>query len=261
MHTSLLFKTVLIFSLEIFLIYAAIYAYIIGCRRAARTNTSFFGLIFEEIHNAKGQLDLVPIDNEEGSENWKRISELYGGCFFFFVCVIGALAIADSQGAPLVVGITLMTCVGLTLAPVLGLFLIEMDESYGLKVFSLALFSTYACFCIGIFSGIDFNFLGPFIGIALLILIIYNFTAFVVTGLFLGPTGVFSRTTRKNMSLFGIATFLAIMVYESNLITKLAKQGENNDWRSAFEFALELYLAFINLVFQMLQYLGASGGG
>jgi len=31
MHTSLLFKTVLIFSLEIFLIYAAIYAYIIGC--------------------------------------------------------------------------------------------------------------------------------------------------------------------------------------------------------------------------------------
>jgi FtsH-binding integral membrane protein len=82
-----------------------------------------------------------------------------------------------------------------------------------------------------------------------------------VTGLFLGPTGVFSRTTRKIMSLFGMTTFLAIMVYESNLITKLAKQGENNDWRSAFEFAHELYLAFINLVFQMLQYLGASGGG
>ena len=136
-----------------------------------------------------------------------------------------------------------------------------MDESYGLKVFSLALFSTYACFCIGIFSGIDFHFLGPFIGIALLILIIYNFTAFVVTGLFLGPTGVFSRTTRKNMSLFGIATFLAIMVYESNLITKLAKQGENNDWRSAFEFALELYLAFLNLIFQLLQYVDATGGG
>jgi FtsH-binding integral membrane protein len=47
------------------------------------------------------------------------------------------------------------------------------------------------------------------------------------------------------------------MVYQSNLITKLAKQGENNDWRSAFEFALELYLAFINLVWQLLQNLGA----
>ena len=90
MHTSLLFKTVLIFSLEIFLIYAAIYAYIIGCRRASRTNTPFFGLIFEETHNAKGQLDLMPIDNEEGSENWKRISELYGGCFFFFVVYLRA---------------------------------------------------------------------------------------------------------------------------------------------------------------------------
>ena len=63
------------------------------------------------------------------------------------------------------------------------------------------------------------------------------------------------------MSLFGMATFLVIMVYQSNLITKLAKQGENNDWRSAFEFAfefaLELYLAFINLVWQLLQNLGA----
>tara|TARA_B100000745_G_scaffold138843_1_gene90697 strand:- start:207 stop:407 length:201 start_codon:yes stop_codon:yes gene_type:complete len=62
------------------------------------------------------------------------------------------------------------------------------------------------------------------------------------------------------MSLFGMATFLALMVYQSNLITKLAKQGENNDWRSAFEFAHELYLAFINLVWQLLQNLGASGG-
>ena len=62
------------------------------------------------------------------------------------------------------------------------------------------------------------------------------------------------------MSLFGMATFLALMVYQSNLITKLAKQGENNDWRSAFEFALELYLAFINLVWQLLQNLGAASG-
>ena len=67
----------------------------------------------------------------------------------------------------------------------------------------------------------------------------------------------YSGTTKKNMSLFGMATFLALMVYQSNLITKLAKQGENNDWRSAFEFALELYLAFINLVWQLLQNLGA----
>ena len=33
MQTGLLFKTYLIFSLEIFLIYAAVYAYIIGCIR------------------------------------------------------------------------------------------------------------------------------------------------------------------------------------------------------------------------------------
>ncbi len=260
MQTGLLFKTYLIFSLEIFLIYAAVYAYIIGCRRAAKTNTPFFGLIFEETHNAKGQLDLMPIDNEEGSENYKKISELYGGCFFLFVCVLSALAIADSQGAPLFVGIALMTCSGLTLAPILGLCLIEIDENYGLKMFSLILFSSYACFCIGIFSGIDFNFLAPFIGIALLILVFYNLTALVVTGMFAGPMAFYSGTTKKNMSLFGMATFLALMVYQSNLITKLAKQGENNDWRSAFEFAHELYLTFINLVWQLMQNLGASGG-
>ena len=83
MHTSLLFKTVLIFSLEIFLIYAAIYAYIIGCRRAARTNTSFFGLIFEETHNAKGQLDLVPIDNEEAVKTGKEYQNFMAGAFSF----------------------------------------------------------------------------------------------------------------------------------------------------------------------------------
>ena len=174
-----------------------------------------------------------------------------------FVCVLSALVIADSQGAPLLVGIALMTCSGLTLAPILGLSLIEIDENYGLKMFSLILFSSYACFCIGVFSGIDFNFLTLFIGIALVILVFYNLTALVVTGMFAGPTGVFSRTTKKIMSLFGMATFLALMVYQSNLITKLAKQGEINDWRSAFEFALELYLAFINLVWQLLQNLGA----
>jgi len=34
MHTSLLFKTGLILSIEIFLIYAAVYTYIIGCIRS-----------------------------------------------------------------------------------------------------------------------------------------------------------------------------------------------------------------------------------
>ena len=141
----------------------------------------------------------MPIDNEEGSENYKKISELYGGCFFLFVSVLSALVIADSQGAPLFVGIALMTCSGLTLAPILGLSLIEIDENYGLKMFSLILFSSYACFCIGVFSGIDFDFLTLFLGIALLILVFYNLTALVVTGMFAGPTGVFSRTTKNHV--------------------------------------------------------------
>ena len=167
----------------------------------------------------------MPIDNEEGSENYYQ----NGGLFLVCMRVVRS-SIADSQGAPL---IALMTCSGLTLAPILGLCLIEIDENYGLKMFSLILFSSYACFCIGIFSGIDFNFLAPFIGIALLILVFYNLTA--LTGMFAGPMAVFSRTTKKIMSLFGMATFWQLMVYQSNLITKLAKQGENNDWRSAFE--------------------------
>ncbi|GIT34819.1 MAG: hypothetical protein Ct9H300mP4_11380 [Gammaproteobacteria bacterium] len=41
MQTSLLFKTYLIFSLEIFLIYAAVYAYIIGAEALPKPTHPF----------------------------------------------------------------------------------------------------------------------------------------------------------------------------------------------------------------------------
>ncbi|GIT34817.1 MAG: hypothetical protein Ct9H300mP4_11360 [Gammaproteobacteria bacterium] len=66
----------------------------------------------------------------------------------------------------------------------------------------------------------------------------------------------YSGTTKKNMSLFGMAPFLALMVYQSNLITKLAKQGENKTGEAPLSLPMSFFWAFINLVWQLLQNLG-----
>ena len=61
-----------------------------------------------------------------------------------------------------------MTTTSLTLGPVLGMIMLNMDENDGLRALQLTVLITFAAGVVGMYSGLDFSGLGIYLGFALL---------------------------------------------------------------------------------------------
>ena len=91
----------------------------------------------------------------------------------------------------------------------------------------------------------DFSFLGTFLFIALLALI-------VVEGL---NAFVFKSERRRIMySYFGVVIFSLYLIYDFNYLEKAIAAGDNS-WGTAIKIAVNLYLDIINLFLDLLQIL------
>ena len=94
----------------------------------------------------------------------------------------------------------------------------------------------------------DFSFLGTFLFIALLALI-------VVEGL---NAFVFKSERRRIMySYFGVVIFSLYLIYDFNYLEKAIAAGDNS-WGTAIKIAVNLYLDIINLFLDLLEILADS---
>ena len=107
-------------------------------------------------------------------------------------------------------------------------------------VFQAMLGTTLAVFCtctLVFLSDIDFSFLGMFLFIALLLLII------------VGLLNVFIFKSSKVSLIkayFGVLIFTGYLIFDFNRLESLMAQGETS-WSAAIEIAVKLYLDIINL--------------
>ena len=122
------------------------------------------------------------------------------------------------------------------------------------KIYNLALASILIVYIVIIAGAIvayvptDFSFLGIFLWIALLALIVVEFlNAFIFK----------SQRRRIIYSYCGIVVFSLYLIYDFNYLEKAIAAGDNS-WGTAVRIAVNLYLDIINLFLDLLQILAES---
>ena len=124
----------------------------------------------------------------------------------------------------------------------------KYNQEWQNVVFQAMAGTTLAVIIAGIivaFIPTDFSFLGTFLFIALLALI-------VVEGL---NAFVFKSERRRIMySYFGVVIFSLYLIYDFNYLEKAIAAGDNS-WGTAIKIAVNLYLDIINLFLDLLEIL------
>jgi len=122
------------------------------------------------------------------------------------------------------------------------------DKKWQDIVFQAMLGTTFAVFATAALvsvSSIDFSFLGMFLFIALLLLIVVQFLNMF-----------FFKSSQLSLikAYFGVLIFTLYLIYDFNRLESLIAQGETS-WSAAIDIAVNLYLDIINLFLELLQIL------
>lgn len=125
----------------------------------------------------------------------------------------------------------------------LGIILINIDENLAVKVALLTAFATCIAGSIGLYSSIDFSFLGVFLFFALLALL-----GIQIVRIFVSIQG----TSRKLIALFGIVIFIGYLLYDFNNLKKAKSLEYLNNWPTALDTSVSIYLDIINLFLYIL---------
>ena len=118
-----------------------------------------------------------------------------------------------------------LTVASLSFGPLLGVIMIQMDENDGLRILKLTVTITFLTALIGIYSGIDFSWLGFVLIIPLSLLVTWNF---------LNVFYNFSGWAKRLGGVFGSLIFILYLLYDFNRLGRAAENGVN-DWNTAFE--------------------------
>ncbi|MBP3846547.1 Bax inhibitor-1 family protein [bacterium] len=128
----------------------------------------------------------------------------------------------------------------------IGIVLLEIDENIGIKVTAITAITTLLASLVGMYSGIDFSFLGKFLFFALLGLIVVY-----IIRLFVSIRGFH----RKVIAAIGILIFIGYLLYDFNNLDKAKNIAKLNNWNTALDFSVNIYLDIINVFLQILDLL------
>ena len=128
----------------------------------------------------------------------------------------------------------------------IGIVLLEIDENIGIKVTAITAITTLLASLVGMYSGIDFSFLGKFLFFALLGLI-----AVSIIRLFVSIKGFH----RKVIATVGILIFIGYLLYDFSNLDKAKNIAKLNNWNTALDYSVDIYLDIINLFLQILDLL------
>ncbi len=117
------------------------------------------------------------------------------------------------------------------------------------KALGITALTTLVTGLIATYSGLDFAWMGKFLFIGLIGLIIVG-----IIGLFVRIKG----TLGKIYASFGVLIFTGYLLFDFNNLAKLKQVAEANNWETALDFAISIYLDIINLFLYLLQLLSSS---
>jgi len=293
METSLFFKTFVVFGSQLSLVFGFCYLFIYSIRKSTLEGRPFFGANFAIKYNAKGELDLFSPEQELYDE-WRRKVDaelesfrlkVHDGtpykdenrkaykdkkrkvelliakkekeisnplntmmrtlCFVWIFFLFGTTFISFTDYS---IGIKMisLTIASLSFGPLLGVIMIQMDENDGLRILKLTVVITFLAALIGMYSGLDFSWLGFVLIIPLFLLVTWNFLNIFYN---------FSGWLKRSMGVFGSAIFTLYLVFDFNRLERAAENGVN-DWNTAFQIGLSIYLDVINLLLELLEVFG-----
>ena len=231
METSLIFKTFLILGFQLSLVFGICLWVIKMSRKASFANSKFMGVTFNKGTNSRGELDLQPDDTSPGLQA------------LTWACIASMFAMVFTSGVSLTWGFVTMTTTSLTLGPVLGMIMLNMDENDGLRALQLTILITFGAGVIGLYSGLDFSGLGIYLFFALIGLILLRLVMLFTK---------FASGQRRLIAIGGAILFTLFLLYDFNRLAILSDQGVN-DWETALRIAVSLYLDIINLLLEILE--------
>ena len=286
METTLLFKTMVILSGQIGIVFGIAYFLIKRAKYAYENNTKLFGYSFRAAMNMNKELDLVPFiespsnypvdmtktikknyveyvdtkkahDKEHALEllrngyTYEKKDNLFAIMIFWCITLFGTLYLASSE-LSLSAGLSLFTIQSVAFGILLGFIMLIMDENDGIKALKIVMLVTLLTGYIGYSDFYSFSEnigLQYFLLFSLLGLIILSFIRTVVS---------FSRKTTRWQAIFGAVIFSIYLLVDFNLIKKREGIIGMNNWQSAFEMAFTLYLDIMNLLLEILEAMGNS---
>ena len=240
--TSLLFKTSVILGIELGIVFLGCLFCLSRARRAYENDKSFLGIRFTSVQNANNEIDLQPIHHEEGQTASGALSWL------MYVWMISMFAMVFTAHFSLSIGLITMTISSICFAPLLAMIMLEMDENDGLRAMKLTVLITFATGVVGMYSGLDFSFMRGFLFFALLGLLALRLVMLFTD---------FANEKKRLVAIGGSILFVLFLLYDFNRLADLQGRGYN-DWYTALDVAINLYLDVINLLLEILEILGSS---
>ena len=283
-ETPLIFKTVVILSIQLGLVLITCFYYLKKARIAYENGTTLLGYKFRGSVNMKRKLDLIPytepkknfpkpmekyIDNNTTlhkiAKNQDEVIELLkegykhaywgdgsiGLLFFGWAGLLFATTfIVQFAGINIWLQLIFFSLASLTFGPLLAFIMLEMDENDGFTALKIVLVVTMLTGFIGYRDFISFsdsNIFGLMLLISLFGLLSFNIVRFFKE---------FSRKTIRMAAIFGSILFSLFLLYDFNLVKKKSMLAINNNWETAVEMAFILYLDVINLLLEILEAMG-----
>lgn len=285
-ETTLLFKTILILSGQIGIVFGIAYFLIKRAKYAFENNTKLFGYSFRGAMNMNKELDLVPFiespsnypvdmtktikknyveqvdtkkahDKEHALEllrngyTYEKKDNLFAIMIFWCITLFGTLYLASSE-LSLSAGLSLFTIQSVAFGILLGFIMLIMDENDGIKALKIVMLVTLLTGYIGYSDFYSFSEnigLQYFLLFSLLGLIILSFIRTAVS---------FSRKATRWQAIFGAVIFSIYLLVDFNLIKKKEGIIGMNNWQTAFDMAFTLYLDIMNLLLEILDAMGNS---
>ena len=285
-ETSLLFKTIVILSMQLGLVLFSCFYFLRKAKEAYQKNTTLLGLSFRGSVNMKGKLDLIPFVKQKDTfpkrmgiyvdknntlikeaknqdEVIKFMKEGYshdpegGGplvslMIFWMIALYTTAAVTSFYLLSLWQTMFLFSLTSISFGPLLAVVMLEMDENDGFTALKIVLMVTILTGFIGysdFYSFSENTIFGGVLLLCLFALLLFNFARFFME---------FSRQTTRLAAIAGATLFSFFLIYDFNYIKNQSSLFDRNDWNTAVEMAFILYLDIINLLLEILEAMGNS---
>jgi len=285
-ETSLLFKTIVILSMQLGLVLFSCFYFLRKAKEAYQKNTTLLGLSFRGSVNMKGKLDLIPFVKQKDTfpkrmsmyvdknntlikeaknqdEVIKFMKEGYshdpegGGplvslMIFWMIALYSTAAVTSFYLLSLWQTMFLFSLTSISFGPLLAVVMLEMDENDGFTALKIVLMVTILTGFIGysdFYSFSENTIFGGILLLCLFVLLLFNFARFFME---------FSRQTTRLAAIAGATLFSFFLIYDFNYIKTQSSLFSRNDWNTAVEMAFILYLDIINLLLEILEAMGNS---
>ena len=275
METTLFAKTMIILCGQLLIVFGLAFYVLRGAKLAYQNNTKFMGFSFRGAMNLKRELDLIPyvepkaaypremfhpgkensnvyVINEEkrieflkkGYIDCKPSNKFFNALFLPWVILLFSTVFVGALSVQ--IGMIAFTAQSILFGLILGMIFLEMDENDGIRALKITLLVTIFCGFVG-YSDIgqalnSSGYVHAFLFFGLLGLIIFEFSR---------TTFKFSRNTIRAKAFFGIGLFILFLFVDFARLKELS--DSSNDWSTAFDIALNLYLDIINLLLEILE--------